>query len=380
MSAIYNEIDPFAARWLDGLIAGGHIAQGSVDRRSIVDLKAVDVDGPGQRHFFAGIGGWSHALRLAGVPDYADVWTGSCPCQPFSDAGKRGGVRDARHLWPAWFDLIDECRPPVILGEQVASRAGLGWLDLVRADLERCDYAFGASDLCAAGVGAPHIRQRLYFVAYSDEVRQQRAGLARFGLAGPAHRCDCGHVADSHEWHSEGPRECGECSCTYFVFDRGVAHADGQPRRLPETQRQPGRADSETERGSEVGELADPDRYRRIEGTDDIRTRKSVHARSSVHGRAVANATGKRRHARRTDQEGDEGDGSPVMPERHGTSDPWNCAEWIPCSDGVSRPVEPGTHPLAHGVSGRVGLLRGYGNAIVPQVAAAFIRAALEAL
>jgi hypothetical protein len=132
---------------------------------------------PGQRHFFAGIGGWSYALRLAGVPDSASIWTGSCPCQPFSDAGKGLGIRDPRHLWPTWFDLIRECRPTAILGEQVASRDGLLWLDLVRADLEGCGYSFGASDLCAAGVGAPHIRQRLYFVAFADRERREGLGL-----------------------------------------------------------------------------------------------------------------------------------------------------------------------------------------------------------
>lgn len=169
--AIYNEIEPYTAEWLDNLITAGHIAPGRVDRRSISDLTPADVAGPGQRHFFAGIGGWSYALRLAGIEDSADIWTGSCPCQPFSGAGKGLGVRDPRHLWPAWFELIRQCRPPTVLGEQVASRDGLAWLDLVRADMEGCGYAFGASDLCAAGVGAPHIRQRLYFVAHAGRER-----------------------------------------------------------------------------------------------------------------------------------------------------------------------------------------------------------------
>src|SRR5262249_53759847 len=128
-----------------------------------------DLDGYTQAHFFAGIGGWSLALRRAGVPDDFPIWTGSCPCQPFSSAGARGGTSDPRHLWPAWFALIEKCRPPIILGEQVASEDGLGWLDTVYADLERCDYTVGSADLCAAGVGAPHLRQRLYFVAHTRE-------------------------------------------------------------------------------------------------------------------------------------------------------------------------------------------------------------------
>lgn len=165
MSAYYNEIDPFAAAWLRNLITAGHIAPGEVDDRSIKDVRPADLLGFTQCHFFAGIGVWSFALRNAGWPDDRPVWTGSCPCQPFSVAGKRAGVDDERHLWPTWFDLIKECRPPVVFGEQVASKDGLGWLDLLQADMERAGYASGAIDLCAAGVGAPHIRQRLWFVA-----------------------------------------------------------------------------------------------------------------------------------------------------------------------------------------------------------------------
>ena len=101
------------------------------------------------------------------------------PRQPFSVAGKKGGHEDERHLWPVWFDLIRERRPPVVFGEQVASRDGLDWLDAVQADLEAANYAVGALDLCAAGVGAPHIRQRVFFVAYDNDARS--IGSARHG-------------------------------------------------------------------------------------------------------------------------------------------------------------------------------------------------------
>lgn len=165
MPAYYNEIDSYAAEWLRNLIRAGLIADGDVDQRSIADVRPDDLKGYTQCHFFAGIGVWSYALRCAGWGDDRPVWTGSCPCQPFSSAGARKGIEDERHLWPAWFNLISECTPGVIFGEQVASRDGLGWLDAVQADMEKAGYASGAADICAAGVGAPHIRQRLYFVA-----------------------------------------------------------------------------------------------------------------------------------------------------------------------------------------------------------------------
>lgn len=164
----YNEIDPFAAAWLEKLIDAGHIAYGVVDRRSIEDVLPNDLKEFTQCHFFAGIGVWSYALRQARWSDERPVWTGSCPCQPFSAAGRGAGTSDERHLWPAFYHLIEQCRPATVFGEQVASKAGLEWFDIVQNDLERADYTLGVADLCAASVGAPHIRQRLFWLADPD--------------------------------------------------------------------------------------------------------------------------------------------------------------------------------------------------------------------
>ena len=361
IAALYNEIEPFAAQWLRNLETAGHIAPGAVNERSIEDLEPADVAGPGQRHFFAGIGGWSYALRLAGVRDDANIWTGSCPCQPFSSAGKGLGVRDPRHLWPAWFALIRECRPAIIFGEQVASRDGLAWLDLVFADLERCGYAVGAADLCAAGVSAPHGRQRLYFVAYADmsglrelgksELRQDRDAQVWRDADGCG---EAGSVADDERDRLERREQAGTTAGAAFGSgDCSVADGARPGRPRPET-RQECRGKSEPRTG---GSMGDSDRFSGRRNTG-----------------AIPGAQGTDESLRRG------ADGSRNAGE-HG--DHWSSAEWIPCRDPIHgvvyRPVEPGTFPLAHGVPGRVGRLRGYGNAIVPQVAATFIRAALEA-
>jgi DNA (cytosine-5)-methyltransferase 1 len=184
VNAYYNEIDPYAAQWLRNLIAAEHIAPGDVDERSIIDVKASDLKGYSQCHFFAGIGGWSVALRLAGWPDAKPVWTGSCPCQPFSVAGNRKGKEDARHLWPVWFELITERKPATIFGEQVAAAIAKGWLDSVYNDLEKESYAIASAILPACSVGAPHKRDRLWFVANTGSAgRGAQDGERRTGSA-----------------------------------------------------------------------------------------------------------------------------------------------------------------------------------------------------
>jgi len=169
MTAYYNEIDPSAAQWLRNLIEDGNIAPGYVDERSIEDVFPSDLRGFTQCHFFAGIGVWSYALRQAGWSDDRPVWTGSCPCQPFSAAGKGAGFDDERHLWPAFHHLIGQCKPAIVLGEQVASKDADTWIDLVHTDMEALGYAFGAIPFPSAGIGAPHIRDRLYWVADTEQ-------------------------------------------------------------------------------------------------------------------------------------------------------------------------------------------------------------------
>ncbi len=85
----YNEWDKGAAAWLRELIRAGHIPPGDVDERSITEVTASDLAGYTQCHFFAGIGGWSYALALAGIPATTQLWTGSPPCPAFRPQSRR---------------------------------------------------------------------------------------------------------------------------------------------------------------------------------------------------------------------------------------------------------------------------------------------------
>lgn len=391
MPAYYNENNEDAAAWLRELIDLGLIADGFVDERSILDVKASDLDGYTQAHFFAGIGGWPLALRLAGWPDDRPVWTGSCPCQPFSAAGRRKGAEDERHLWPVFRELIESCSPPVVFGEQVASSEVVGtqfeasfvvavqsgdfakankiakqlvatkgfnatprWIDGVRADLEAAGYASWFSVFGAHSVGSPNIRQRLYWVADADS---RRCGQARCsqsssgsnGIVGNGRHCglaDAERDAAESRRSSDGPGSCNEAAGARPSIESGRRGVLGGV-------------------GDSIGS--------RLEGyAGDERDGSESRRDDSVETGSAATT---------------------------GVFGFWSDFELIPCRDGKSRRIEPGSFPLAYGlpadleqvwIQGNVGkkppktylhraaLLRGYGNAIVPQVAAEFIKAYCE--
>lgn len=321
--AYYNENNKYCADWLRNLIDAKLIAYGDVDDRSIADIHPKDLTGYVQCHFFAGIGGWPYAIKLAGVPDVFPAWTGSCPCQPFSQAGTQRGFDDDRHLWPVWFKLIEKCRPPIVLGEQVESHEGLEWLDLVSRDMESADYAFAAANLCAAGVGAPNIRQRLWFVSKSNG----------------------GNASAKRVQQS---RQYGQRTQNDGVSKRMV---DADETRL---QGRIKRRNSSNQRSIRPPSMAGV-----VEYANKIRR----DSRSDSEQRSFE------KHGFRID-----GVGSPSI------ANPWQSAEWIACTDGRYRPIEPGTQPLAHGVPQRLDQISAYGNAINPYVAKAFIEAVMQCL
>lgn len=354
--AYYNDFDEGSVAWLAELMKQGHIPPGEIDRRSILDVCVSDLRGFRQCHFFAGIGGWAYALRLAGVPVDLSLWTGSPPCQPFSVAGRQEGREDERHLAPHFVDLVRVARPGLLLGEQVASAEVFGkapkrargnavpppdwaWIDDLSDRLEAARYAIGANDFPSAGVGAPHIRQRTYFGAVAHEWLEHasRHGRIEWGTEpsqrGAALGCGSGGLADLHgDRRIEAGRSQPEAGCNGSFGDRTIGGLGN---------------------GISAG----------LEGFGG-------HGDGSREpGRIVSGAPRSASEA------------SPVGEGRPGpTNGFWGTADWLFCRDERFRPVEPGTFPLVDGLPGRVGLLRGYGNAINPQAAAQFIQAFLEAL
>lgn len=414
MTDFYNDIDPFACEWTRQLIQAGHVPAGVVDERSIKGLVAADLVGRRRAHFFNGLSGWGLALELAGFPAGRTVFTGSAPCQPYSSAGKQKGDADERNLWPELFRLIRACKPSVAIGEQVSSAIRHGWLDGIRADLVGAGYEFGAVVLGAAAVGAPHQRQRLYWVASrpadADGV-SNREQWHCFRCCRKYDKPTCGEA-----WHPDGSAAgvyyCPEC--------RGLGNASGE--RLQERvgdgrlQRGPGR----TVAGQAAELRGDARRLGDTIGDDLGRDAGGAPGPQGggERGRALDGHGGQQpRRAGATRGVGDAASerlgeaGRPGVDPRLANvpagSDAvgfWDAYALIPCRDGKSRRVpaetqsgvQPlvarlspgvdgvrtpcrGRHPLtAAKIEGRAGLLKGAGNAICVPTAVAFIRAFLD--
>ena len=354
----YNENDKKAAAWLRVLIDQGSIPNGKVDERNIQDVTSGDLSGYNQCHFFAGIGGWSLALKLAGVPDSVRLWTASCPCQPFSAAGEGKGVEDDRHLWPVFFGLARKQRPQLILGEQVAQAIGFNWLDGISADLEAEGYVVGAVVLGAHSVGAPHKRQRLYWMAHDPSQRLDRG----WGMQGPAGRGEfetgginsvdesagAGREVREHA-HGELPRGgSGEgCPAGGMVFADGAGRKPRKPSGAGDGYRHPVEP-----AGGDLFTLGDVQQ-------------------PGLEGRAGDGENGS--------QSGRNDQGEERSVAATGT---WDESRIIRCGNGKSRriPLERSFFPLAPGFPGRVAILKGFGNAVVPPLAAEFICAGFEAI
>jgi len=456
----YNEFDKNIAAWLRELIKHKQIPDGYVDERSIVDVSPKDLDGFLQCHFFAGISGWSYGLQLAGWPEDKPVWTGSPPCQPFSVAGKRKGVEDERHLWPAFRWLIAQCKPSVVFGEQVASKDGRDWLAGVCTDLETLGYQVGAADLCAAGVGAPHIRQRLWWVADFDcdtedsdtgdneesfkgtaKCRAQQCPSTPRGTSGDGGMDDTN--TDQHNEVGRGDRETGgipeinrqeicrgESCGTSRESDGGVADSHSM-RRRKRNKPSKGQGEEAVERSGTVdggvgnakcgsqgcshGGTCGQSGVGMSDQCEGNKIRDDIGDHVSDSGMADSKCEGS--------QGGLRGGADSGRQDQHGHIGCSSTTVWHPCKDGKTRRIpfksciflkhyglsiilgddwlegvteteeqirriQRGVEeigggmmtlfPLCKAVPGSAILLKGAGNAIVPQVAAIFIKSFME--
>lgn len=401
----YNEWDNDAADWLEELIKRGHLPAGIVDRRSITDVEPEDLKDYTSCHFFAGIGGWPLALRLAGWPDDYPVWTGSPPCQPYSAAGRKLGFADPRHLAPKLLDLVAECRPGILFGEQVEKAIGQHWLDFIFLDLEAEGYACAATVLPACSVGAPHQRNRIFFGAVSDgelaagarkAVRLANANgyINRWPLSRGEREAQA--IARGDRQDIAGARQPGGAGAGLLrtVGDDSRIGSIGRGlREVRAGQAERGEAPIGTLEGNvtqglrATGDVADDSsegRERRIPGRED--TRRELVDGHTGRGRAagvMGDGAGQRREGVEVQhlEWGKDFEIARAGGAAGSVADylGWTTPDWLGCKDGKVRPVEPGTFPLDHGVPGRVVRLRGYGNAIVPAVAKVFVECFLEA-
>lgn len=388
----FNEFDPHAAEMLRNFRTTGIIPDGRIDGRSIEAVTPADLAGYDQCHFFAGVGVWSMALRLAGWPEDRRVWTGSCPCQPFSVAGKGKGAEDERHLWPVWFKLIAACRPECLFGEQVASPAARNWYDGVCADLESIGYTCGAVIVGAHSAGADHQRQRLYWMAYSGRERDERRGnlgeLASQGreVEGEARQRQRGRDA-AGDCESIGPvayakhdgrgsrdrtgqgaeniqrRDAAGCGCSGGLAQSGVSGLEGHGRHGYGS-REPGwlapQPDGSTPQAGDAGTVADSagasgPQHEREPGSGSRRQPAAGDSSECRGVGAVGDAGSVRLYTGRSGDCGrQESSRGPYGAIAYRPS-AWAASFPILCRDGKWRrvPSEPAFFPLADGIASR---------------------------
>ena len=409
--AYYNEFDPKAAAWIRQLIKNGMIADGEVDERSITEVTADEIRGFTQHHFFAGIGGWSYSLRLAGWADDRPVCTASLPCQPFSVAGAQKGVDDERHLLPHFIELVKQCNFQTIFGEQVPGAIKHGWLDDLCTEMEREKYRVGQIVLTAAGEGAPHIRQRLYWVADSinkgsqgrlsggqDTERETVSGYA--GCSGTVSRVsntENGYGGGESQLATSNGRESrdqfrGDGACGGVVYTNG-----SRPQQGRESTEATGHWNTveSTSSISRMGNTEHDGQFTSSEsgsiGESETEGWMLKPERSDSISR-ICNSESDKKHPCTTGR-------LYAKSSYERTVNDWSDPDWIYCRDEKYRPIKSSIEPLANGLprgmgyssdpsesidadntqEARVMRLKGYGNAIVPQVAASFIKAFMDA-
>ena len=265
--------------------------------------------------------------------EFPDIITGGFPCQPFSVAGKQQGTSDDRHLWPEMFRIIKAFKPRFVIGENVRGIVNIQdgvVFETVCTNLEDEGYEIQPFNIPAAGVGAPHRRERIWFIAVREDVANTIGN-------------DEGREISRSDEETRGIQEehRTEHSTTgQFSRTSEIRNGDNGYENVADTK----------SIGSDVGGLGQHQGER--SGQEEI---------GGASSQDDTNSYGKRlegfrsEHKLRNSEE-----------EEQTSRNGW----WS---------VEPNVGRVAHGVPGRVYRLKGLGNSIVPQIVEEIGKALIKA-
>jgi len=293
------------------------------------------------------------------IPE-CSILTAGYPCQPFSQAGKRRGEEDDRHIWPYIREIVAQKRPTWCVFENVYGHVSMG-IDTVLSDLEADGYATRPFIVPACSVDAPHRRDRVWIIArnISNTEGDRPQGIEQ---------TRCGSESSGKGLQSEPARICGgEPILGYSQHDgsfaatvrekheqdeRGVAQGKGQAQQSAGAGKPRGNEDvGDTQSiGRKGGSEADG---RTGQAHQQEQSRSEVWGELSGSGENVADSTGEELEGRKRSQY--EGDGERLAEGGIGAGGVW--------------PIEPPVGRVANGIPRRVDRIKGLGNAIVPQIA-----------
>jgi DNA (cytosine-5)-methyltransferase 1 len=343
--------------------------------------------------------------------EYPDIITGGFPCQPFSVAGKQKGTGDDRHLWPEMFRIIKAFRPRIVIGENVKGiiniQDGLVF-ETVCTDLENEGYEVQAFNIPAAGVQAPHRRERIWIIATNvgnseydgsltteitrgsvetsnDDKEGQNATRKFKGTSGSkdsevmANTNNTGNRTPEYEINKNGKeineRWKGQPQFKSSGHSTDVANTNTGLRDGTEEEIQSrGKTLNPSSAGRGVEDVANPESLRSRGGnrekcgTEEWKFQQSEQEGSSIRSETEGRSSQDRTNVANTESsigyelQVDTRDGKFETQEipRDGSSLRREGSWWD---------VEPDVGRVAHGIPGRVHRLKGLGNSIVPQIA-----------
>jgi DNA (cytosine-5)-methyltransferase 1 len=337
-----------------------------------------------------------------GIP-FPDIITGGFPCQPFSVAGKQKGTSDDRHLWPEMFRIIKAFKPRYVIGENVRGIINIQdgvVFETVCTDLESEGYEVQPFIIPAAGVGAPHRRERVWIIAVrsdvantfcDDEGREISRGDEETRGIQEEHRTE--HSTTRKSSRTSKVRK-GDDGYESLENTRRTLRSRSELGAADEDETREGNADqSQRSSSTSRSNVADTER-KGLEGLSKHSATiggqdTGTHTRnegSSSSNRKTGNATHTKRERLQGRQRNDQGEGRQILPsEQHDRGEIRSKARRFSGVSGQKEGsqnwwlVEPNVGRVAHGVSGRVHRLKGLGNSIVPQIAEEIGKALIKA-